>query len=310
MTTHRKLPLAIMALAVLAACNTTPPRNVALERARTDYQTAQGDPAVNELAGAELRLASDALDQASQAWTTAASPSEVNHLAYLARQRIAIARELANQRVADAEVTRARAAREQMRLTARTTEADEAHRTATAAQQQADTAGRQAAAAQQQADASALQVLTARQATEAAQASNRALLAQLQDLNAKETARGVVIAIGDVLFDTDASRLKPEGVRAIDKLAAILGQYPARRALVEGYTDSTGSPRHNQLLSGRRADAVKLALIRAGVAPSRVSAQAYGEAHPVASNDSAQGRGLNRRVEVVLSDDSGVITPR
>lgn len=296
MKTLRMLPLAVLVTATLAGCYTTPRRDATLDQARTDYRSAQADPATRQYAANELQLAADALDQASSAANQSADAEQVSHLAYLARQRVAIARALASQRVADAEVLKAGAGREQMRLGARTDEADEAHRRAAAANRQAQASGQQAAAA--------------RQDTEAAQASNRALLDQLKELNARQTERGLVIAMGDVLFDTDVASLKAEGLRAIDRLATVLAQHPGRRVLVEGFTDSVGSERHNQMLSGMRADAVSLALVRAGVAPSRVSAQAHGEAFPVASNGTAQGRSLNRRVEIVVSDDNGLIAPR
>jgi outer membrane protein OmpA-like peptidoglycan-associated protein len=296
MKTLRMLPLAVLVSATLAGCYTTPSRDATLDQARTDYRSAQADPTVSQYAANELQLAADALDQASSAASKSSDAAQVSHLAYMARQRVAIARALASQRASDAEVLRASAGREQMRLSARTDEADEAHRRAAAASRQAEVSDQRAAAA--------------RQDTDAAQASNQALLAQLKALNATQTARGVVIAFGDVLFDTDASRLHAEGLRAIDQLAAVLAQHPLRRVLVEGFTDSLGSQSHNQRLSGLRAEAVKSALVQAGVAPSRVSAQAHGEAFPVASNGSAQGRSLNRRVEIVLSDDKGIIAPR
>jgi outer membrane protein OmpA-like peptidoglycan-associated protein len=161
------------------------------------------------------------------------------------------------------------------------------------------------------------QVAVAMQETQVAQQQvvavmdrNQALEAQLQALNAKKTSRGMVVTFGDVFFDTDQSQIKSGGMRSIDTLANFLNQYPQRKALVEGFTDNVGGDEHNLSLSGRRANAVRTALVDKGVDISRVSTRGYGEAFPVAGNDSAGGRQLNRRVEIILSDDGGVIAPR
>ena len=99
-------------------------------------------------------------------------------------------------------------------------------------------------------------------------------------------------------------------MRNVEKLVAFLNEYPQRKALIEGFTDSTGSESHNQELSGRRADAVRSALVDTGVGRGRITTQGYGEAYPVAGNDSSGGRQMNRRVEIVLSDEDGSIVPR
>jgi len=135
-------------------------------------------------------------------------------------------------------------------------------------------------------------------------------VARLKALNAQQTERGMVITIGDVLFDADDASLQASGVQTIEKLAAILDRYPLRRTLIEGFTDSLGTRSQNQMRAGMRADAVKAALVQAGVDRSRANCHAFGETYPVASNASAQGRSLNRRVEIILSDDSGFISPR
>jgi outer membrane protein OmpA-like peptidoglycan-associated protein len=113
-----------------------------------------------------------------------------------------------------------------------------------------------------------------------------------------------------VLFDTNQSQLKAGGLRNVEKLGSFLKQNPQRKASIEGFTDSVGSERANEDLSGRRADAVRSALVGMGVASDHIATHAYGEAHPVAGNDSADGRRANRRVEVILSDEAGVLTPR
>ena len=88
---------------------------------------------------------------------------------------------------------------------------------------------------------------------------------QLKELNAKKTERGLVITLGDVLFSTNKAQLKSGGMRNVQKLADFLKQYPQRKVLVEGYTDSTGSNSLNQELSERRANAVRTALLDMGI---------------------------------------------
>ena len=94
------------------------------------------------------------------------------------------------------------------------------------------------------------------------------------------------------------------------KLADVMAQNPERSVLVEGFTDSTGSSSYNQDLSQRRANAVATALGSMGVPRERIAMKAYGEAFPVAANDTAPNRQLNRRVEIVLSNDNAPIPPR
>lgn len=134
--------------------------------------------------------------------------------------------------------------------------------------------------------------------------------AALKDLQAKMTDRGMVMTLGDVLFDVGKSTLKAGGVRIVAKLGVYLEQNPQRKIAIEGFTDSTGGEDFNQRLSENRAESVKAALVNAGVSPDRISTRGFGESFPVAGNDTAAGRQLNRRVEIVLSDENGVVTPR
>jgi outer membrane protein OmpA-like peptidoglycan-associated protein len=146
--------------------------------------------------------------------------------------------------------------------------------------------------------------------TRAAQARAAQLEAQLSDLQAKKTERGLIITIGDVLFATDQATLTSAGMATVRKLADVLAQNPERTVLVEGFTDSTGTSTHNQGLSERRAAAVASALTGMGIGRERVAMRGYGEAYPVAPNDTAANRQLNRRVEIVLSNEGAAIPPR
>lgn len=289
MTQNRSFAMTLIAAAVLAACSTAPMNNAMLDQARSDYRSAQDDPQTRDLAGGELKLAGDAVTTADAALQRGEQTVEVDHLAYVARQRVAIANETAKQKAAELAVSNAGAARDKTRLDARTNEADAAGLKTVQAQR--DTASAKRDASDAQAHATALE-------------------AQLADLNAKQTERGMVISIGDVLFDTDRAELRSGAARNVDKLVAFMKQYPQRRAMIEGFTDNTGSDSHNLSLSGRRADAVRTAMVDMGVGGERLTTHGYGEAFPVAGNDSAGGRQANRRVEIVLSDEVGNITPR
>jgi outer membrane protein OmpA-like peptidoglycan-associated protein len=270
------------ALAALAACNTTPPRNARLDEAHGDYQAALADTQTPTRAPVELQQARPAMELADASWARGDAGSEVDHLAYLARQRVGIARAVADRRMAETSVANAGQQRDQARLSARTQEADMAH-----------------------ADAS-----LARAQTNDAEARNTALALELKNLHARPTPRGMVITLSDVLFDTNQSSLKADGREQLDRLATFLKAYPERKALIEGFTDNVGSNAHNEGLSHRRAEAVKSALMDRGIAMDRIGTQAYGESNPVAGNDSAVGRQLNRRVEIVLSDETGKISMR
>jgi len=116
------------------------------------------------------------------------------------------------------------------------------------------------------------------------------------------TPRGLVITLGDVLFDTGRTQLNPGSARKLDQLAQFLAEHPGRRARIDGFTDSTES--YNQDLSQRRADAVKYALVSRGIDYSRIETQGYGKGFPVAANDDSIGRQMNRRVDVVIGGEN------
>ena len=128
---------------------------------------------------------------------------------------------------------------------------------------------------------------------------------ELQDLQAKQTERGMVMTLSDVLFDTGRAMLKPGANRALDRLAQFLKVNPRTRVMVEGHTDSRGSEAYNEELSQRRAQAVTEALSARGVPADQYEAKGLGKAYPVASNETPAGQQQNRRVEIVFSDESG-----
>lgn len=300
------------ALGALGACSSMPERNVALDQAQSRYAAAQGQSQVMTLAPAELKRASEALRVAEQAKANGESMATVDHLAYLASQRIGIAQDTAASRAAEAVTAGAAAERDRMRLALRTQEVDATQRQL-ASSQQANASTSQQLASAQQANANASQQLASSQQSNAMQQAELArrdsqvgdLQSQLRELNARKTDRGIVVTLGDVLFATGQSTLQGDSVRTMSKLAEFFKRYPQRTALIEGYTDSVGSDTSNQMLSERRAKAVMAALVGQGVPSASLRSEGFGEARPVGSNDSADGRRMNRRVEVVFPTEPG-----
>jgi len=290
------LPTAFAVSVMFAACSTTPTTTSQLDQARSDFIAAQNNPSVAANAPLEFKAASDALDRANTAAAKKESLNEIDKLAYIAKQKIATAQEAARAKQAENDVANAARQRDEIRLQARTAEAEQARMNADRAKADADAARAQADAAANSARDEA--------------AKNAALQQQLADLQAKQTERGIVITLSDVLFNVDRAELSAEGMRTAQKVADVLMQEPQSVVLVEGFTDSTGTASHNLELSQRRAESVRNALIGLGVPPGKIATRGYGEAYPVASNADAGSRQLNRRVEIVLSQNGAPIANR
>lgn len=293
----------LAAAILLGACASTPTSTPMLDQARSDFAMTNNTPAVSSYAPLEFKQASEALEQANAAAARRDSLEQIDKLAYIAKQKIATANEVAKQKSAEAEIANSGKERDQVRLAARTAEADRARADAERAKAEAAAANANAAQAQGQvADADA----RAREA----QARAAALEALMADLQAKKTERGMIITIGDVLFATGQATLTQAGMGNLRKLADVLAQNPERTVLVEGFTDSVGSDAANLSLSERRAGAVRAALMSMGVGSQRIALKGYGEAFPVAPNDTSGNKQLNRRVEIVLSNSGAPIAPR
>ena len=201
-----------------------------------------------------------------------------------------------------------RAAAERERLAAERARADlerarsEADAARAAAQAQADEARR--LAEQREREASA-----ARLAREQAEKDRDAVREQLRQqlnviLETRETARGLIINLSDVLFDVDKSTLKPGAREKLARIAGILASHPDLKIEIEGHADSTGSTEYNQGLSERRAQSVRQYFNQQGVTTPIVAAVGFGETRPVATNGTAAGRQQNRRVEIIVSGES------
>ncbi len=297
--------IAISATAlILGACATAPQRIPALEEAKTAYDRAAADPQVVRSAPIELRKAQQALQQAQAAQGSGQDLASVQHYARLARQRTEIAVQAGKLALAEQAVANAATQRDRIVIDSRTQEADSQRAMAQSQRAMAEKARDQAEAARKLAEERLAAIKSQQTQTEAERARAKSLEEQLADLKAKQTDRGMVLTLGDVLFDTGRADLKPGAERSLDQLVTFMSQNPTRTVVIEGYTDSMGSEQSNQLLSERRANAVKNALLMRGIEFSRVSARGFGEASPVASNDTAAGRQQNRRVEIVISGTS------
>jgi len=253
-----------VAAVLLVACAAAPVKPDGAAEARTKLIQLQSDP---NLAG----RAPLAIKEAEVAVQVAEQPQPDQELGayrvYLADRKVEIAKAQAETSLAEDQRAALSAQRESSRLDARTREADAAHLAAANSEQQA-------AELQRQIDA----------------------------LQAKPTDRGLIVTLGDVLFDTGKASLKAGATSNLNKLVAFLNEYPDRTVVIEGYTDSIGGEDYNQGLSERRADSVKSYLAGQGIGSIRLSASGKGESDPVAGNDSAAGRQQNRRVEVVISN--------
>jgi len=239
-------------------------------------------------------------------------------LAQDAERKAAAEREAKARANAEAEALRRQEA-DQARAQAEAAKAD-----AERMKQQADQAAQQAAQQQQQAEAARAAALAQQQAAEAqaeqarqaaAQAQQAAaqaeqdkaamraqLLAQLNAvLQTQDTARGLIVNMADVLFDTGSATLRSAAREKLAKISGIVLAHPGLTLQIEGHTDSVGSDQLNQQLSERRADSVRDFLMAQGVAGSSVTAKGFGKTRPVTSNDTAEGRQKNRRVELVVN---------
>ena len=271
-----------IALAI-AGCASTPKSNEALESARSVVQAAEADPNAAKYAAMDLQTAKSELAVADAAFIKHDEPN-IAQPAYMAAQNARLARLRGAAKADDARVAAGQAERDSIVLAARTSQVDSANRAKDAANRSSDDAK-----------------IARDQATENA----ARLQAEVDALKAKPTDRGLVLTLGDVLFETGSSTLSPGAGRNMDRLVQFLTDHPERLVQIDGFTDSVGTDSFNQDLSQHRADAVRYQLVSRGISSTRIATQGYGKAYPVASNSESSGRQLNRRVEVVIGADNG-----
>ena len=302
---------------VLSGCAHEIQRSAALEEAKAAYQEILANPTVARNAALELKKAEMALEKAEQLLLKKGTAAEVDHQAYMARQHTAIAQEIGNQKMAEAAIEKASAERNKVLLAAREAEAELAQQKAAAEKAAALKAIEEAKLQKAAAEKASQEAIEQRMAAERAMAEAAAerektakLQQQIAELEAVKADRGLVMTLGDVVFDVNKTDLKPGGIVTMVKLATFLKEYPTRRVMIEGFTDSTGDETYNLGLSERRALSVRQALLDRDIEAGRIDFKGYGEEFPVATNDSAAGRQMNRRVEIIISDEEGIIPER
>ena len=285
----------IVAAIALAGCAGVPAQNKNLEEARAAYKAAAASPEVTKYAPVALKEAEEKLRAVDQRWQSGET-EDIDQRAYIARQKVAIAVQRAKLNAAEDQVNKARMERDKTILEARISDAEKARRMAEVKAQEAEKARAEAE--------------SSRAMAESARAEAESLAKELSDLKARGTERGMVLTLGDVLFGFNRAELAAGGHSAVAKLSDFLKRYGKRNVMIEGFTDSIGSDEYNVILSERRANAVRSALVQRGIDPGRIQVRGYGESFPVATNETDAGRQMNRRVEIIISDDKGKIAPR
>jgi outer membrane protein OmpA-like peptidoglycan-associated protein len=301
---------ALLTSLLLGACATTQAPPQALLDARTTLRQAELDPAVLTYAPLELKKASASLTRANQLQDQGEPQTTITSAAYVASQQAKTAMAIALAKSNDSAIAGAEVERERTRADIRTGEAQRAQAQATTAQAQASTAQAQTTVARQQTANAEQRASGAESKASAAQASAADAKQQLADLQTKQTDRGMLVTLGDVLFEFNRADVKPGAQADLRKLAEYLRKNPTRSILIEGHTDSVGSAAANNTLSRRRADAVDMALVGMGMAAQRATAVGYGEDYPVADNLTDTNRALNRRVEVYIAENDQPVKQR
>jgi outer membrane protein OmpA-like peptidoglycan-associated protein len=277
-----------IAIAGVQGCSSVPDRIDTLEQARVSVRTLQNEPLARDVAPTQFSNAQQALRLADDAYEEREPLETIEHNAYVALRNAQIAEQMIAEERARNELEQGEVERTRVQLQAREREAE-----------RAEVQAREA------------QALVERQTEQAEDVPQRAaeLEQELADLKAEQTERGLVLTLDDVLFDTNRAVLNAGAASTIQRLTQFMNDYPERRILIEGHTDSTGSDEYNRDLSERRAQALRNALVERGIAIDRIITRGLGEMYPLASNDNAAGRQLNRRVEIVISDQQGQFPP-
>jgi outer membrane protein OmpA-like peptidoglycan-associated protein len=289
---RRTLIATTVASVLLAACAAAPLKPDGAAEVRSKLTQLQSDPNLASRAPLAIKEADAAVRTAEQ---PQADTELAAHRVYLADRKVETARAQAETSLAEDQRAALSAQREGARLDARTREADAARSQVATAR--AEGAEQKLAAYQARSESDAAYLAAANSELQTTE-----LQRQIEELQARVTDRGLVLTLGDVLFESGRADLKTGTAGNLNKLVFFLNKHPDRSVAIEGYTDSVGSEDYNQALSQRRADSVRSYLVRQGIGSGRLTASGMGMSDPVAGNDSAAGRQQNRRVEVIVSN--------
>ena len=277
MQLNKRIALGVAVTALLAACSATPERNNDLEMARQMVPEVESSDRAG-VAAKEISNARKSLDAANKLDSSKGKRADIDYEAQNAVTSAQIAREKIKTAIAREEMEKGTEQRQAVLIEAREREAQRSAVAADQSRQQSDNSQRRA----------------------------DSLEAELADLKAQKTERGLVLILGDVMFDTAQSTLKTGAYDTLDRLASTLRDNPGRSVVIEGHTDNVGSEDNNQMLSERRARSVQSALQQRGVNGDQISVVGRGESAPIDSNESESGRRQNRRVELIFSEEARV----
>jgi outer membrane protein OmpA-like peptidoglycan-associated protein len=288
------------------ATQKNPPKKSLIAVSREAVQTAEDSRAIAVSKMDEVRLANERQASADAQAKTQGEADDAIRQREQAQYNEMKARTAAAQ--AESDTARAQAAKARA-------ESDTANAQAASARAQSDMAASQASSAaalssaQADADQSRLAAQQAQLSVQQAETDKAAMRAKLSDqlnsiLQTRDSARGLIVSMSDVLFDTGKYSLKPGAREKLAKVAGILLAYPGLNIEVGGYTDNVGGDAMNQTLSENRAGSVRDYLVQQGVASNAVSSRGFGNTLPVASNDNSAGRQQNRRVELLVSGEA------
>jgi len=319
---HRSGIALVVALS-LSGCMSAPKRDLDAERIAATLGQLESDPVLGTLAPAETTRAREALRALNEAtgdelhrttlayvaerrvdvaYAAAQAAAEERKLAELDREKSEILVEASRR---DAELSRLESEKLRVQGLARAEEAERLRAESAQSAQSAADATAAAEQAQRVAAAQSEEASLARREAELAVAAADSLRVQMQNLTATRDRRGQVMTLGESVFRPGKATLEPEAADNLDSVVAFVNADATRPIRIEGHTDDRGGANLNQVLSQRRAEAVRDALVAKGVDASRISAVGRGEDAPIATNDSEQGRARNRRVEVVLLEIGG-----
>ena len=278
---NKKFIAVVCAMILTTGCAGKKP-NSNLDSAMTVYERVSASETVNKYSTEDLNVAKLKLNAAIAAWEDKESKAEIDKRSYIAEQYALIAEQRSTLLQHQAQIENGKLERTNVQMELRASEAN-------TAREQAESLAAKAQSLQNEVEQRELKLQ-----------QQLAELEELKALQAQNTDRGMVLTLGDVLFDTNESSLRAGARQNLEKVALFLQKYPDRTVQIEGHTDNTGDDEYNFNLSTDRALAVRTALQDQGIDGSRIIARGLGENSPVASNSVAEGRQRNRRVELIF----------